>query len=87
MNKLSNNYYLSLQEIYIDSRLNNFHCDKKVLTIKKFNENLDEYNLPNLTTLKIFDDCWINHGASVETHLILKKLFPLNNLYKFLFNY
>ena len=87
MNKLSNNYFLSLQEIYIDSRLKNLNCDKKVLTIKKFNDNFENYNLPNLTTLKIFDESWINHGASVETHLILKKLFPLNNLYKFLVNY
>ena len=78
MIKLSNNYFLSLQEKFIDFILKNLHCGKKKLTIKKFNENLDKLNLPNLTTLKICDES--KTLFPFETHLIVKKLFTFNKL-------
>ena len=59
MDKLSEDYFLPLQNNSFFSFVNrkkNFTCDKTKLTIKSLNTNFNNFNLPNLTTLKIEDN-------------------------------
>ena len=59
MDKLSEDYFLPLQNNSFFSfvnRMKNFTCDKTKLTIKSLNTNFNNFNLPNLTTLKIEDN-------------------------------
>ena len=73
MDKLSDDYFLSLEKSGFVTKMNIFRCDKTKLTLSSVNDNYNEFNLPNLTSLKIVDN-------SFEIHKTLKKLFLLNNI-------
>ena len=70
---LSEDYFLSLQENNFVSKLNNFYCDKKKLTLKYISSNFNNFVLPNLNCVKLIDE-------SKYIHIQLKILFKLNNI-------
>ena len=69
MNKLSDDYFLSLQSL----GLNNLKCDKNKLTLKNVDSNYNNFSLPNLTCLKL--TC-----VTTRIHKDLKDLFQLDNI-------
>ena len=73
MNKLSEDYFLSLQGNFSFENMKNFKCDKTKLTLKYVRDNYNDFNLPNLTSLKIVD-------KTREIHLTLKGLFRLDKI-------
>jgi len=73
MNKLSDDYFISLQDNDFIYSINNISCDKRKLTLKEVSNNFNNFNLPNLTTLKIVD-------KTINIHLIIKELFQLDKI-------
>ena len=69
MNKLSDDYFLSLQSF----RLNYLKCDKNKLTLNYVDSSYNNFSLPNLTCLKL--TC-----STTRIHKDLKDLFPLDNI-------
>ena len=76
MNKLSDDYFLSLQSNSFINGLNILKCDKKKLTLNtNVNKNYNKFSFPNLTCLKIISD-----NIKFHVHKCLKYLFPLDNI-------
>ena len=73
MDKLSDNYFLPLQSNIFVNSIKTFSCDKSKLTIRSINTNFNNFNLPNLTSLKIEDN-------TINIHLTLKILFQLDKI-------
>ena len=73
LDKLSDDYFQVLEENYISGHIKNFHCDKRILSIKYINPKYNNFDLPNLTTLKIIDN-------SFEINLKLKELLELDKI-------
>ena len=73
MNKLSDDYFLSLKSNSFINSLNILKCDKKKLKLEYVNSNYNKFSLPNLTCLKIISD-------NTFVHKYLKYLFPLDNI-------
>ena len=71
MDKLSEDYFSSLESNSFINRINDFKCDKNKLTLKYINSNYNNFFLPNLTCLKIISK--ISYDA-------LEKLITLNNI-------
>ena len=73
MNKLSDDYFLSLQSHDFNYSISHISCDKTKLTLKRVSMSFNYFHLPNLTTLKIVDN-------TINIHLILKELFQLDKI-------
>jgi len=73
MNKLSDDYFLSLQSHDFNYSISHISCDKTKLTLKRVSTSFNYFHLPNLTTLKIVDN-------TINIHLILKELFQLDKI-------
>ena len=73
MDKLSDDYFLSLQKNYFVNKMKNLICDKKNLTLEGVNDNYNDFNLPNLVSIKIVDN-------SIKIHLNLRKLFEMDKI-------
>jgi len=73
MNKLTDDYFLSLEKSGLISKLNIFKCDKTKLTFRYLDNKYTEFNLPNLNSVKIANNF-------TEVHRILTDLFLLDKL-------
>jgi len=73
MDKIFDNYFLPLQSNNFVNYMKNFVCDKSKLTIRSINTNFNNFNLPNLISLKIEDN-------TINIHLNLKILFQLDKI-------
>lgn len=73
MDKFSDDYFLSLQKNYFVNKMKNLICDKKNLTLESVNNNYNDFNLPNLVSIKIVDN-------SIKIHLNLRKLFGMEKI-------
>ena len=73
MDKFSDDYFLSLQKNYFVNKMKNLICDKKNLTLESVNDNYNDFNLPNLVSIKIVDN-------SIKIHLNLRKLFGMDKI-------
>ena len=73
MDKLSDDYFLSLEKSGFVTKMKIFRCDKSKLTLGFVSDNYNGFILPNLTSLKIVD-------KSIEIQKTLKELFGLNNI-------
>ena len=73
MNKLSDDYFSSLQSNSFIYGLNILKCDKKKLTLKFVDSNYNNFIFPNLKSLKFISE-------NVKVQKYLKILFSLNNI-------
>ena len=73
MNKLSDDYFLSLEKLEFLKSVKIFRCDKTKLILSFVNDNYKGFILPNLTSIKIVDN-------SIKIHKALKELIPLSNI-------
>ena len=73
MEKLSDNYFLSLQKHFFFNHMKNFTCDKKKLILENVCVNFNNFNFPNLSLIKII-------GKNREVHRTLKGLIKSNKI-------
>jgi len=73
MNKLSNDYFLSLEKCKFAKKMKIFRCDKSKLSLSFASDSYNEFILPNLTSLRITKD-------SKKVCKILKYIFQSNNI-------
>ena len=66
MNKLTDDYFLSLEKSGLISKLKIFKCDKTKLTFRYLNNKYTEFNLPNLNSIKIAN----NFTGSTKQYVI-----------------
>ena len=73
MKNLSEDYFLSLENLTFINTISKFKCDKKKLSIENISSNYNNFILPNLSCVKLIDN-------TMEIHWKLKNLFLLNNI-------
>ena len=73
MDKLSDDYFESLETNIFIKKLNILKCDKRKLTLKRVSPNYNNFSLPNFTSLKMTT-------PPLEIKRELKMLFTLENI-------
>ena len=73
MDKLSDDYFESLETNIFITKLNILKCDKRKLTLKRVSPNYNNFSLPNFTSLKMTT-------PPLEIKRELKMLFTLENI-------